>query len=144
MVMFCGRTARFVLGQGRKSWRQVLSRLGSLISHFFHFIAWQIGMIARSEARQRGMQATKSLTPPPLADIILSLRFGHKMIYMDILPLPRIHEEQLSAAGERQESAQGIGTLSHWGLPTNSENSWTCLIWPKIWRRVIKPKNNII
>ena len=32
---------------------------------------------------------------------ILSLRFGHKMIYMDILPLPLIHEDQLSAAGER-------------------------------------------
>ena len=33
------------------------------------------------------------------------------MIYMDILPLPRIHEEQLSAAGEREESVQSIGTL---------------------------------
>ena len=57
------------------------------------------------------MQVTKSLTPH--AEFILSLRFGHKMIYMDILPLPRIHEEQLSAAGERLESAQSIGTLSH-------------------------------
>ena len=26
-------------------------------------LAWQIGMIAQSEARQRGMQVTKSLTP---------------------------------------------------------------------------------
>ena len=65
-------------------------------------------MIAQSEARQREMQATKSLTPH--VEINLSLRFGHKMIYMDILPLPRIREEQLSAAGE---SAQSIGTLSH-------------------------------
>ena len=32
---------------------------------------------------------------------------------MDILPLPRIHEEQLSAAGEREESVQSIGTLTH-------------------------------
>ena len=53
-------------------------------------------MIAQSEVRQRGMQVTKSLTPH--VEIILSLRLGHKMIYMDILPLPRIHEEQLSAA----------------------------------------------
>ena len=56
-------------------------------------------MIAQSEVRQRGMQATKSLTPH--VEIILSLRFGHKMIYMDIISLPRIHEEQLSAAGKK-------------------------------------------
>ena len=36
-------------------------------------------MIAQSEARQCGMQATKSLTPH--VELILSLRFGHKMIY---------------------------------------------------------------
>ena len=43
----------------------------------------------------------QELDPPPHVEIILSLRFGHKMIYMDILPLPWIHEEQFSAAGER-------------------------------------------
>ena len=37
-------------------------------------------MIAQSEARQCGMQATKSLTH--YVKIILSLRFGHKMIYI--------------------------------------------------------------
>ena len=62
-------------------------------------LAGQMGMIALLESRQRGMQATKSLTPH--VEIILSLRFGHNMTYMDILPLPQIHEEQLSAAGER-------------------------------------------
>ena len=49
-------------------------------------------MIAQSEARQDGMQATKSLTPH--VELILSLRFGHEMIHMDFLPLPWIHEEQ--------------------------------------------------
>ena len=43
-------------------------------------------MIAQLEAWQHGMQATKSLTPH--VEIILSLRFGHKMINMDILSLP--------------------------------------------------------
>ena len=37
-------------------------------------------MKAQLEPRQRGMQATKSLTPH--VEIILSLRFGHKMIYI--------------------------------------------------------------
>ena len=40
-------------------------------------------MIAQSEERQRGMQATKGSTPH--VEIINSLRFGHKMIYMAIL-----------------------------------------------------------
>ena len=66
-----------------------------LSAMFSVHLAPKIGMIAQSEVRQRGMQATKSLTPH--VEIILS----YKMIYMDIFPLPRIHEEQLSVAGER-------------------------------------------
>ena len=51
-----------------------------LSAMFSVHLALQIGMIAQSEARQRGMQATKGLTPH--IKIILSLRFRHKMIYM--------------------------------------------------------------
>ena len=99
MVMFCGRTARFVLGPGGKSWRQVLSRLGSFISHVFS----SSSMTNRHDSSV-GSEAAWNASDQeldPHAEIILSLRFGHKLIYMDILPLPRIHEEQLSAAGER-------------------------------------------
>ena len=70
-----------------------------LSAMFSVHLAWQIGIIAQSEARQGGMQGTKSLTPH--VELILSLRFGHKMIHMDFLPLPWIHEEQLSDTGER-------------------------------------------
>ena len=61
-------------------------------------------MIAQSEARQGGMQGTKSLTPACRDHSFI--KTGHKMIYMssiymDSLPLPVIHEEQLSAARER-------------------------------------------
>ena len=35
MVMFCGRTAWFVLSPGGKSRRQVLSQLGPFFSHVF-------------------------------------------------------------------------------------------------------------
>ena len=39
------------------------------------------------------------------------------MITIDILPLPRIQEEQLSATGEKLERTQSFGKLPQLGLP---------------------------
>ena len=50
------------------------------------------------------------------------------MIIMDILTLPWIQEEQLSATGEKIERTQSIGKLRQLGLPCNSVNNWPCLI----------------
>ena len=59
----------------------------------------------------------------PHVEIILSLRFGHKMIYTDILPLPGIHEEHCQPLEKDKIVHKYLA-----GLPTNNENNLTCLI----------------
>ena len=42
------------------------------------------------------------------------------MITLDILPLPRIQDEHLSATGEKLERTQSFGKLPQLGLPGNN------------------------
>ena len=75
-----------------------MSRLGSFINDVFS----SSSMTNRHDSSVGSEAAwNASEQDDPHVKIILSLRFVHKMIYSDILPLPRIHEDQLSAAGER-------------------------------------------